>query len=504
MKKYDVYINYDSGDQKIVEALSHYLEERHVKCFVTYRDIPRGVDYESFTMEAIGQSQMMLVVFSGVAKMNENMLHNLEVCTEMGKPVLSYRLMNSALYNQNKDYYMTLNWLVSFPNLDECFGAVFRNILSLIRPELVDYKEVMTNVDTCRKNEHLIGLQQKSDGDSDSDFLPETELESDGGPEPDFLPETELESDGEPEADFLPETELESDGEPEADILPETVLESDGEPEADFQKNPEMESEGEPEFVFQQELEMESEGESKLDSQLVNLEDIASLFEMIPVKGGTFLMGAQAVSSMKDNFDNMAYGDEEPVHTVELSDFQISKTVVTQAQWKAVMGDLNVQVQFVGDNLPVDSVSWNVACDFVSELNAKTGLKFGFPTEAQWEFAARGGVLGKCYKYSGGNDLDAVGWNIRNSSETTHPVAQKSPNELGIFDMSGNVWEWCVDDYCEYSNKSQTNPMINNNGDFHVLRGGSAKNDDVYCRVSSRNAGSTDKVGLIGIRLVLR
>lgn len=105
-------------------------------------------------------------------------------------------------------------------------------------------------------------------------------------------------------------------------------------------------------------------------------------------------MGAQAVSSMKDNFDNMAYGDEEPVHTVELSDFQISKTVVTQAQWKAVMGDLNVQVQFVGDNLPVDSVSWNVACDFVSELNAKTGLKFGFPTEAQWEFAARGGVLG--------------------------------------------------------------------------------------------------------------
>ena len=456
MKKYDVYINYDSGDQKIVEALSHYLEERHVKCFVTYRDIPRGVDYESFTMEAIGQSQMMLVVFSDVAKMNENMLHNLEVCTEMGKPVLSYRLMNSALYNQNKDYYMTLNWLVSFPNLDECFGAVFRNILSLIRPELVDYKEVMTNVDTCRKNEHLIGLQQKSDG----------------GPEPDFLPETELESDGEPEADILPETVLESDGEPEADFLPET--------------------------------ELESEGESKLDSQLVNLEDIASLFEMVPVKGGTFLMGAQAVSSMKDNFDNMAYGDEEPVHTVELSDFQISKTVVTQAQWKAVMGDLNVQVQFVGDNLPVDSVSWNVACDFVSELNAKTGLKFGFPTEAQWEFAARGGVLGKCYKYSGGNDLDAVGWNIRNSSETTHPVAQKSPNELGIFDMSGNVWEWCVDDYCEYSNKSQTNPMINNNGDFHVLRGGSAKNDDVYCRVSSRNAGSTDKVGLIGIRLVLR
>ena len=74
--------------------------------------------------------------------------------------------------------------------------------------------------------------------------------------------------------------------------------------------------------------------------------------------------------------------------------------------------------------------------------------------------------MGKCYKYSGGNDLDAVGWNIRNSSETTHPVAQKSPNELGIFDMSGNVWEWCVDDYCEYSNKSQTNPMINNNGDF--------------------------------------
>ena len=133
--KYDVFISYDDENQKIVEALSHYLEERQVKCFVTYRDIPRSVDYDSFTMEAIGQSQMMLVVFSGVAKMNENMLHNLEVCTEKGKPVLNYRLMNSAIYNQDKNHYKTLNWLDSFPKTDECFEAIYKNISMLINAD---------------------------------------------------------------------------------------------------------------------------------------------------------------------------------------------------------------------------------------------------------------------------------------------------------------------------------------------------------------------------------
>ena len=433
--KYDVFISYDDENQKIVEALSHYLEERHVKCFVTYRDLPRNVDYDTLTMEAIGQSQMMLVVFSGIAKMNESMLHNLEVCTEMRKPVLSYRLMNSALFNQNKDYYKTLNWIESFQNLDECFGAVFRNIVSLLRFESVDFNEVTANDDTYRKSDPLIGFQQKSGEDSDSD----------------------------------------------------SQQESEEEPKPDSQQEPKMESKEEP----------------KPDPQLINSEDIASLFEMVSVKGGTFLMGAQNVSSKKDNFDKMAFDDEGPVHVVELSDFQISKTVVTQAQWKAVMGDLNVQVQFVGDDLPVDSVSWDIAYDFISKLNAKTGLNFSFPTEAQWEFAARGGVWGDCYKYSGGNSLDAVSWNIRNSLGTTHSVAQKLPNKLGIFDMSGNVWEWCVDNYCEYSKKRQTNPMINNNEDCHVIRGGGAKNDGMVCRVTSRNAASSDTVGLIGIRLVL-
>ena len=525
-KKYDVFISYDDENQKIVEALSHYLEERHVKCFVTYRDIPRNVDQDSFTMEAIGQSQMMLVVFSGVVKMNESMLHNLEVCTEMGKPVLSYRLMNSALYNQNKDYYMTLNWRVGFPDLDECFDAVFRNIVSLIGVEQVDFEDVMMNGDTNDSDSDFRqDFKVKSKGESEPDFGQELEVEPEGEPEPNFGQELEVETEGEPEPDFGQEPEVETGGEPEPDFGQELEVEPEGEPEPDFGQELEVEPEGEPEPNFGQELEVETEGEPEPDfgqelevetggepddesegmlNQLVNSEDIASLFEMVSVKGGTFLMGAQNVSSKKDNFDMMAFSDEEPVHTVKLSDFQISKTVVTQAQWKAVMGDLNVQVRFAGDDLPVDSVSWNVACDFISELNAKTGLNFSFPTEAEWEFAARGGVLGNRYKYSGGNDLDAVAWNVKNSSGTTHSVAQKLPNELGIYDMNGNVWEWCVDDYSEYSNKSQTNPLIISNGACHVLRGGSVKSDGVICRVSSRNAALSDRVGLFGIRLVLR
>ena len=168
------------------------------------------------------------------------------------------------------------------------------------------------------------------------------------------------------------------------------------------------------------------------------------VFKMIYVEGGTFMMGA-------NEEDSEASDDERPVHKVTLSSYSIGETAVTQALWEAIMG--NNPSHFKGANRPVEKVSWDDCQVFIRKLNEKTNRKFRLPTEAEWEFAARGGNKGKNYKYAGSNIIDNVAWYHENSGNETHPVAQKQPNELGIYDMSGNVWEWCQDRYGKYSNK---------------------------------------------------
>jgi formylglycine-generating enzyme required for sulfatase activity len=200
--------------------------------------------------------------------------------------------------------------------------------------------------------------------------------------------------------------------------------------------------------------------------------------EMVFVKGGTFTMGATSEQGSD------AESVEEPTHSVTLSDYYIGKYEVTQAQWRAVMG--SNPSYFTGDNLPVDRVTWGDVQLFLRKLNAKTGKKFRLPTEAEWEYAARGGSQSKGYKYSGSNTVGDVAWYENNSSSRTHPVGQKQPNELGIYDMSGNVFEWCQDLYGGYSSSSQTNPKGPSSGSYRVLRGGSWKSDARYCRVSYR------------------
>ncbi len=202
-------------------------------------------------------------------------------------------------------------------------------------------------------------------------------------------------------------------------------------------------------------------------------------FEMIRVEAGTFTMGA--TSEMKD-----PWNDEKPAHQVTFKrNYYIGKTQVTQALWQAVMG--NNPSSFKGDNLPVESVSWDDCQKFISKLNSLTGQNFRLPTEAEWEFAARGGNNSKHYQYSGSNNLDDVAWCHDNSGNQTHPVATKKPNELGIYDMSGNVWEWCSDWYDNYNSSSQTNPTGPNSGSCRVIRGGSWLNLARFCRSSIRS-----------------
>lgn len=202
-------------------------------------------------------------------------------------------------------------------------------------------------------------------------------------------------------------------------------------------------------------------------------------FDMVYVEGGTFTMGATSEQGSD------AYSDERPTHSVTVSDFYIGKYEVTQAQWRAVMG--SNPSYFTGDNLPVKQVSWDDIQEFITKLNTMTGKTFRLPTEAEWEYAARGGNKSKGYKYSGSNTLDNVAWYTNNSSRKTHPVGQKQPNELGLYDMSGNVWEWCQDWYGSYSSSSQTNPTGPSSGSCRVLRGGSWVRNARRCRVSYRD-----------------
>ena len=203
-------------------------------------------------------------------------------------------------------------------------------------------------------------------------------------------------------------------------------------------------------------------------------------FKMVKVFGGTFQMGA--TSEQGGDSDS----DERPVHYVSLSDYWIGETEVTQALWQAVMG--SNPSEFTGDSQrPVENVSWNDCQTFIQTLNELTGMSFRLPTEAEWEFAARGGISTQGYKYSGSNTIGDVAWYTSNSGSKPHPVATKSPNELGLYDMSGNVREWCQDWYGSYSSSAQTDPVGPSSGSDRVERGGSWGSNARYCRVTSRD-----------------
>ncbi|MCQ2314131.1 MAG: SUMF1/EgtB/PvdO family nonheme iron enzyme [Bacteroidales bacterium] len=219
-------------------------------------------------------------------------------------------------------------------------------------------------------------------------------------------------------------------------------------------------------------------------------------FEMIAVEGGTFTMGA--TSEQEDD----AFDDEKPTHSVTLGDYYIGKFEVTQELWEAVMG--SNPSYFKGSKLPVESVSWDDCQEFITKLNNLTGANFRLPTEAEWEYAARGGNKNGGCKYSGSNNINAVAWYWGFSSYETHTVGTKSPNELGIYDMSGNVLEWCQDRYGNYGSDSQTDQQGPSLGSYRVLRGGSWRTLDRYCRVSSRDSNTPDSRGYYyGFRLVL-
>jgi sulfatase modifying factor 1 len=219
-----------------------------------------------------------------------------------------------------------------------------------------------------------------------------------------------------------------------------------------------------------------------------------TLPEMVFVEGGTYKMGAAVAGS-----------DEVPVHSVTLNSFWIGRYEVTQRQWREVMGNDALVNYFPGcDSCPVERVSWYSVQEYLDKISASTEKKFRLPTEAEWEYAARGGRYSGNFKYSGSNDPDEVAWRDGNSDVKTHPIGRKKPNELGLYDMSGNVWEWCSDWYSSnyYSLSPQDDPQGPPEGTSRVMRGGSWFHDSSGLRVTDRDRSNPAfRQGFVGFRI---
>jgi formylglycine-generating enzyme required for sulfatase activity len=219
--------------------------------------------------------------------------------------------------------------------------------------------------------------------------------------------------------------------------------------------------------------------------------------ETVFVQGGTFMMGC----AEKQGRNCLGV---KPARSITIKGFYIGKYEVTQTQWKAVMGSDNNPSHYMGDNLPVDGVSWEAAEEFISKLNGMTGRNYRLPTEAEWEYAALGGVQSQGYTYSGSNDADAVAWHGGNSGKQPHPVGMKQPNELRLYDMSGNACEWVSGRYGEYSNTALPNPSDSESDSLHVLRGGEWVNAAWNATVKGRTGSiGTGRPSTNGLRLAL-
>ncbi|NAS30488.1 SUMF1/EgtB/PvdO family nonheme iron enzyme [Flavobacteriaceae bacterium R38] len=223
--------------------------------------------------------------------------------------------------------------------------------------------------------------------------------------------------------------------------------------------------------------------------------------EMVKIEGGSYMMGDEK---------KIGAANERPVHKVTINTFYISKTEVTVAQYRAYCEakgiEMPIQPWEENDNNPIANVSWTDAIGYTEWLSKKIGQEVRLPYEAEWEYAAKGGSKSKSYIYSGSDDLQEVAWFEDNSGEQVHPVASKKANELGLYDMSGNVWEWCMDKYDkDFYAKSKVinNPKGGVEGDRHTLRGGAWFYKPTYCRVTFRSNATPDYISpVFGFRVV--
>lgn len=420
-----------------------HLEQHGIRCFVAYRDVPHGVVWAGAIVEALEHSRMMLVLFSKNFNDSSQVDREIELAAEQDIPILTFRLSDAAFTGAKKYYLTNLNWIDAFPNPERYFGSLKDNVCRLLGVDVV----AGNSGATVRKVQGKTGEDVKT-------WLRDKVC----GVNTLFRPISRWISNNRKACLWLAGACV---------VIVLTIM-----------LWPDRSNRG------------YDVPAGKKRTYTVN----GVSFAMVRVAGGTFTMGSS-------DGDSEANSDEKPAHEVSLSDYSIGETEVTQALWKAVMG--STPSYFKGDlQHPVEQVNWNDCQEFILKLNSLTGATFRLPTEAEWEYAARGGSRSRDYKYSGRNAIASVAWYGDNSSRTTHPVKGKSPNELGLYDMSGNVWEWCADWSDSYLSSSQTNPEGPSSGSYRVLRGGSWGSDAGRCRVMCRSCDDPlRKNGSRGFRL---
>lgn len=447
---HDVFISYSTKNKVAAFDICDIIEQEGVKCWIAPRDIPMGSEYGDIIDKAICYCKIFIVVYSEFSAVSKWVKGEINLAFEEGKYILPYRIDETPLKGAVRVMLNQTHWIDSYPDYKTHFNDMLDSVKRIIRQENKgsDMKSEMIG-----KNYDMVSSTALIKVKSDLNCVILHYGKEIGKAYSEQYTDIRLPK-GEHELVFE-SIENKSD---KYVIEEYNITDTDTIHKISVYLIPEKEK--------REKKENESKG-------LFDVNGI--IFKMIKIEGGIFQMGSKN-----------AYDDEEPVHNVILTDYYIGETVVTQDLWLAVMG--NNPSCFIGDKKPVDSVSWDDCQCFILKLNELTNKNFRLPTEAEWEYAARGGNKSMYNKYSGSDNCEEVAWYKLNSNEHTHDVKAKLPNELGIYDMCGNVWEWCHDWYGDYSDIEQTNPQGPSSGSFKVLRGGCWNRDENLCRLSNRGS----------------
>ena len=512
-----VFISHSSKDRNFANAICHTLESNGVRCWIAPRDIMPGKPYGAAIIDAIEKCGIMVVVFTSNANDSVPVNNEIERAVNKGAIVIPVRFQDIAP-SKNLEFFISSNhWLDAFTDpieehlekLSNTIKTLFENTDSILTDEKVVKETVPETKATLPMSEgekeeiDIKKIAAKKGLEMQAERLFESNKHAEA-----IEVYKKLIADhtngNDAEAHFYryqihhieseqARFESKKDSDPsEAEKNSTDVKEGlSGASEDEKEVRDDIKVSKSKEVKNGQATGISAVKQKKVDEvtkevikvsslKEIKLQNIISQIEanMVYVEGGTFTMGS--TSEKSKNHEKLA-------HAVMLSSFRINKYVVTQEEWVAVMGNNPSKYEY-DRGCPVEQISWNTAQKFIGKLNNMTGGNYRLPTEAEWEYAARGGNKSKRYRYSGGDDYGKVAWYEGNSKAHPHPVGQKQPNELGLYDMSGNVWEWCSDWYHQeyYANSPSQNPKGPSIGKERVLRGGAFSNSITSCTVAER------------------
>ena len=488
----------------VADAICHALEQNGLTCWIAPRDVRPGARYAAEIVRGIKDCRVMVLVYSRNSNQSEHVANEVDRAFNNSTTIIPFQVDNTPMNEEFTYYLARKHWLVAYPHYAEQLDNLAKAVANVLGVELKPLNNSLPLKDVAnesKSHEELPHLKLKADIDCIFYLDGEKHCHLKAG----IIQKFPL-APGEYELLFVSE---ENDGDrlemefemPDVDKLQKVNLSDTRDSRLQKETEEKKRIAEERRLAEQKQREEEKrkaeqkqcEEEARAAVQVFTVGGVS--FKMIRVEGGTFMMGSS-------DEDRKASTREKPQHQVTLSDYYIGETQVTQELWQTVM-DNNPSYFNGGVNNPVEQVSWNDCQEFIRELNAKTGMNFQLPTEAQWEYAARGGKKSQGFKYAGSDNLRDVAWH----GEKTHPVKKKKANELGLYDMSGNVWEWCQDRYGDYTSVAQVDPKGATSGSERVVRGGGLDflADGMDCRSAYRERYlPSESFFFIGFRLALQ